>query len=88
MGVVGDESATGGDPACWAHLVCPECGAVEGGGHRDGCLLGDPGDSGPGPSTPDGGELASDRQMLGDPASSERSTSGSARREASTGRSA
>jgi hypothetical protein len=19
---------TGGDPACWAHLLCPECGAV------------------------------------------------------------
>ncbi len=27
----------GGDSACWAHLVCPECGAMESGGHRDGC---------------------------------------------------
>lgn len=25
----------GGDPACWAHLVCPGCGEV--GGHRSGC---------------------------------------------------
>ncbi|MDA8056653.1 MAG: hypothetical protein M0032_01575 [Actinomycetota bacterium] len=23
----------GGDPACWAHLVCPSCGAVETEGH-------------------------------------------------------
>jgi hypothetical protein len=27
----------GGDSACWAHLVCPECGAMESGGHREGC---------------------------------------------------
>jgi tellurite methyltransferase len=28
----------GGDPACWAGLVCPECGAImDGGGHRAGC---------------------------------------------------
>ena len=20
--------AEGGDPVCWAHLVCPECGAI------------------------------------------------------------
>ncbi|HEY1650827.1 MAG TPA: DUF3565 domain-containing protein [Acidimicrobiales bacterium] len=27
-----------GDPACWAHKVCPECGAVvDGGAHRSGC---------------------------------------------------
>ncbi len=31
-----DEDA--GDPACWAHIVCPECGApVEGGSHHPGC---------------------------------------------------
>jgi len=28
----------GGDPACWAGLVCPECGAiVDSGVHRAGC---------------------------------------------------
>lgn len=29
----------GGDPACWAHLVCPGCGAIETEGHRGGCSL-------------------------------------------------
>lgn len=29
----------GGDTACWAHLVCLECGAVEAEGHRDGCSM-------------------------------------------------
>jgi len=33
----GTERAAGGDPACWAHLVCPECGAIETEGHRAGC---------------------------------------------------
>lgn len=33
----------GGDPACWAGLVCPECGTVvEGGDHRAGCAYGEP----------------------------------------------
>jgi hypothetical protein len=27
----------GGDPACWAGLVCQECGAVISEGHRAGC---------------------------------------------------
>jgi hypothetical protein len=27
----------GGDPVCWAHLVCDECGAITTEGHRDGC---------------------------------------------------
>lgn len=27
----------GGDPVCWAHLVCPECGTIVSEGHRDGC---------------------------------------------------
>ncbi|HSZ40886.1 MAG TPA: hypothetical protein VK817_13090 [Trebonia sp.] len=27
----------GGDPVCWAHLVCPECGAIVSEGHRAGC---------------------------------------------------
>ena len=28
----------GGDPACWAGLICPECGAMlDGGEHRAGC---------------------------------------------------
>lgn len=27
----------GGDPVCWAHLVCPECGAITIERHRAGC---------------------------------------------------
>ena len=29
----------GGDPACFAHLVCPECGTVTTEGHRPGCSV-------------------------------------------------
>ena len=32
----------GGEAACWAHLVCPECGAMESEGHRLGCPAGPP----------------------------------------------
>ena len=32
-----DDAGAGGDAACWAHLVCPECGAIpdDGGHHKD-----------------------------------------------------
>ncbi|MDA8290355.1 MAG: DUF3565 domain-containing protein [Actinomycetota bacterium] len=34
----GDEEDEGGDPACWAALVCPECGTLStDGSHRPGC---------------------------------------------------
>jgi hypothetical protein len=32
-----DESWEGGDPACWAGIVCQECGAVLSEGHAAGC---------------------------------------------------
>jgi tellurite resistance-related uncharacterized protein len=33
-----DATDEGGDPACWAGLVCPECGAItDGGAHGAGC---------------------------------------------------
>lgn len=32
----------GGEAACYAHLVCPECGAVVSEGHADGCSQGHP----------------------------------------------
>jgi 2-polyprenyl-6-methoxyphenol hydroxylase-like FAD-dependent oxidoreductase len=31
------EETEGGDPVCWAHLVCDECGAISAEGHRAGC---------------------------------------------------
>lgn len=27
----------GGEPACWAHLICPDCGAMISEGHLSGC---------------------------------------------------
>jgi uncharacterized protein YeaO (DUF488 family) len=33
----------GGDRACWAHLVCPDCGAVVTEGHAAGCQAGSSG---------------------------------------------
>jgi uncharacterized protein YeaO (DUF488 family) len=29
----------GGEAACWANQVCPDCGAIETEGHRTGCAL-------------------------------------------------
>jgi uncharacterized protein YeaO (DUF488 family) len=37
---VADAEPEGGEAACWAHLVCPDCGAIETEGHRAGCALG------------------------------------------------
>jgi uncharacterized protein YeaO (DUF488 family) len=37
---VADAGPEGGEAACWAHLVCPDCGAIETEGHRAGCALG------------------------------------------------
>ena len=34
-----DQPGQGGDAACWASLVCPECGAMTSEGHREGCGL-------------------------------------------------
>lgn len=39
----GEEEEQGGDRACWAHLVCPDCGAVVSEGHAPGCQAGSPG---------------------------------------------
>ena len=39
LGQSADSEETGGESACFAHLVCPECGAVTTEGHRPGCDL-------------------------------------------------
>ena len=33
------DPTTGGETACWAHLVCTECGAMLSEGHRQDCGL-------------------------------------------------
>jgi hypothetical protein len=33
------EYEEGGDPVCWAHLVCPECGSITTEGHAADCGL-------------------------------------------------
>jgi uncharacterized protein YeaO (DUF488 family) len=33
------EPGAGGEAVCLAHLVCPDCGAVQTEGHREGCKL-------------------------------------------------
>jgi tellurite methyltransferase len=44
-----DEHGQGGDPACWAGLVCPDCDAVLGDGeHRPGCATFAPPSASPG----------------------------------------
>jgi hypothetical protein len=37
--IQGTTDVTGGDDACWLHLLCPICGAMVTGedGHRPGC---------------------------------------------------
>ena len=32
-----EPAEAGGDAACWANLVCPDCGAIETEGHRPAC---------------------------------------------------
>jgi uncharacterized protein YeaO (DUF488 family) len=52
-GLLASEAAAAGeagDAACWAHLVCPDCGAVVSEGHREGCQASmpqSPAESGP-----------------------------------------
>jgi uncharacterized protein YeaO (DUF488 family) len=43
---LGEPGSGAGDAACWANLVCPDCGAVESEGHRPGCGQGQAADAG------------------------------------------
>jgi hypothetical protein len=36
-----EQDRDGGDPVCWAFMVCEECGAVVSEGHRAGCSVAD-----------------------------------------------
>lgn len=40
-----EDNEAGGDPACWASLVCAECGAVVSEGHREDCPVRQPDDT-------------------------------------------
>jgi len=40
---VPDAETEAGDSACWAHLLCPECGSVLVEGHRPECPVAGPG---------------------------------------------
>lgn len=42
MELIKGEPLDGGDPACWARLVCPGCGAIETEGHLADCRLDHP----------------------------------------------
>jgi hypothetical protein len=42
--------AEGGEAACWAHLVCYDCGSMITEGHRPGCASAPP--AGAAPATP------------------------------------
>ena len=53
MELGGTERAGGGNPACWAHLVCPDCGAIETEGHRAGCRFKQQSGSDAGPTARD-----------------------------------
>jgi hypothetical protein len=39
VATAGNGAERGGEAACWAHLVCPECGAITSEGHQAGCSL-------------------------------------------------
>ena len=39
-GIAVEDVDSPGEPACWAHLVCPQCGGVLTEGHSPGCEVG------------------------------------------------
>jgi hypothetical protein len=60
------EREEGGESVCWAHLVCPDCGAISSEGHRAGCQLAEQalGQAGPDDEAwpPSGRSRSSDRR--------------------------